>query len=197
MLRRLWYPTDNDVLLSRLALILVLPAGLLPFLLIGFLLPDSPTFGVFLVVFFVVLLVRAVILVRGAYTLPIKEEDIDKHKAMSERSRQTFRVVGFILPLTSTFTFLVKPEAFLVSFSALVALSIVILGLCAVRPAVFAYMVACYTVVSFSLAAIQLSVIPAVLLVATCGGIIIPMGFSALVKTRRAAKSVGPQHGRT
>jgi len=192
MLRRLWYPTDNDVLLSRLAIILVFPAALFPFLLIGFLLPDSLTFRVFSGVFFMVVLARAVILVRGAYTLPIKEEDIDKYNAMSERSRQSFRVVGFILPLASTFTLLVKPEAFLISFSTLATLSVVLLGLCAARPAVFAYTVAGYTVISFTLAAIQLSVIPALWLVAIFGGIIIPMGFSTLVKTRRAAEGTGP-----
>ena len=189
MLRRLWGPTDNDFLLFRLAGLLVLPAVLLLLLPIDFLLPDSLASRISLGVFVMVVLVRGVILVRGAYTLPVGEADIDKYKAMSERSRQTFRVAGFVLPLASTAILLFKPELFLVSFGTSAFLSIVFLSISLVATAVFTLVVVVLSAISFTVVAIQDSMGSA-LVTLILVGVIVPQAFSTFVKTRRASEKV-------
>lgn len=186
-MKRLWYPTEEDVALARAA-IFALPLMLLIFV-IELLLPRAPALGITVVVFAAFVLVRGVVLVRAALSLPLVDYDIERYKAMSHRARRTCRTVGLILPLASSLALPFKPEIFLIAFGTLTFVSVMLLGQSATAPPVFTIAVAGYPAILFALAVIQYGLAEA-LWSLVIAGIVIPQVLSLLIKTRRATESV-------
>jgi hypothetical protein len=108
---------------------------------------------------------------------------------MSERSRRTFRVAGFVLPLASTAVLLFEPELFLISFGTSAILSIIFLGLSLVATVVFTLAVVVLSATAFTVVAIQDGIGKA-LLALIVGGVIVPQAFSTFVKMRRTSEKV-------
>jgi hypothetical protein len=191
-MKRLWFPTEDDVNLSRIVMYIAVPAMLLLSMAITFLIPRVSAIGMnmTIVLLAAMILLRGLVMIRGASTLPVAEDDIEKYKAISKRYRQTCKAIVFILPLASLLLLVFKPDLFLFGLGILAIVSIILLGLSGTAVTVFTCVVLSYSVILLVLTAVQRGLIEALQLVVIAVGIVTPHAFSILMKMRRASENM-------
>jgi hypothetical protein len=190
-MKRLWYPTEDDVNMARIAIYITVPIILVVSLVITFLIPRVSVIGmnVALALFALVMLLRGLVMIRGASTLPIEEADIEKYKAISKQYRQVCKTVGVILPFASTLLLLFKRDLFPFGFGVSAIFSTIFLGLSGIASTVFVYVVIVLSTVSVILLAPESGVIEALQLVVIAWGIVTPHTFRILIKMRKATEN--------
>lgn len=192
---RLWYPNEEDVTIARFAMSVAAPVILLAPFLLGFLAPKAPVFLVSMVIMAAVILLRAIILVRGAYTLPISEDDICKHRNISPDWRRTFRVIGFTLPIASTLILLFKPELFAISFGISVIIAVIFLAFSGISLSTFVCVAGLYFGLSFLLATVQTGMTTALGMTMLIWGLVLPSSYANLVTVTRAIAESPKEQG--
>jgi len=93
-IHRIWFPTKQDVRLS----IIIYPA-LLPVILLLNVFSSFPTITTLIIV--LALTLEAIILIRGAYTLPIEKDFENKYGEISGKKRKINMYICLFLPLFS------------------------------------------------------------------------------------------------
>jgi hypothetical protein len=184
-LSRLWYPNEEGVTIARFAMSVAVPLILLAPFLLGFLVPKVPVFLVSMILLAAVILLRAIILVRGAYTLPVTEDNICKHRNISPDQQRTFRVIGFILPFVSTLILLFKPELFAISFSISVIIAVIFLAFSGISLGTFVCVAGLYFCLSFLLVTVQAGITMTLGMTMLIWGLVLPSSYANLVNTRK------------
>jgi hypothetical protein len=173
------------VAIARLALSMAAPLMLLAPFLLGSLVPKTPAFLMTMILLAAIILFRAMILVRGAHTLPVTEDNIGKYRNISPGSQRTFRIIGFTLPFVSTLILPFKPELFAISFNITVIIAIIFLAFSGISLNAFVCLAGVYFCLSFLLVSIQAGMTMTLGMTMLIWGLVLPSSYANLVNVRK------------
>lgn len=121
VLKKLWYPSEEDVIGSGMLFTIFLPVLLL---LVIFLNSSLFFWGGFVLIS----VIRNVLVIRGSMILPIPDSLVAKFHDRSEKNVNIFRVIVFALPILSLISLMVIPNYFYIPYFISVTLSLCFLS---------------------------------------------------------------------
>lgn len=148
LIRRIWFPTKQDILLSSR----IYPS-LLPIILIGNVFVSLPTITMILVI--IAFTLQATVLVRGARTLPIEKDFENKYSEISGKKRKINMYISLFLPLFSTVFIPIIPNYFFIIFIVAIAIAITAMVYSGFNTALFCSVSLLYLIVTFVIFALQ------------------------------------------
>jgi len=121
IIARLWYPKPEDVVWARW-IFLFLPPVFLP--LLGLVLP----FLIVLILFFMILAIRGVVIIRSSLTLPATTKFSIIMGKQLQSTVYILRAISFCLPVLSLAVYFFAPKILFIVFSASVGAAIICLS---------------------------------------------------------------------
>ena len=125
----MWYPKQDEVDQLKYAGHILFPVGLCFFVIpLALLLPGRLVTYLFLLLFLGFFILRGIVLVRGAYTLPLGDEREIALAPVSTRSRVVMRVVSVFFILISLPSLFFFPKYFFIAFVTMAMASMIALA---------------------------------------------------------------------
>ena len=150
VMNRLWYPKHEDAVWARWLFLILLPV----FLLLGFVLPDM----LWLVLFLLVFVIRAVVMVRSSQTHPPSTDFTVNLGQQSRSGLYMCRASAFVLPILSFLTYFLVQEILFLVLSVMCIISTFFLALSKLPETIFFFLCFLYVFLSFVVSLYQAGV---------------------------------------